>query len=104
MDAFGALADPTRRRILQHIAVSEPQSVAEICAPLDITPSAVSQHLKILAQADFVKVVKRGNCRIYSVNFEEIGKIQAWISDLGLGLKQSFDRLDELLNTRKDGT
>lgn len=102
MDAFGALADPTRRKILQHISVSRPQSVAEIVAPLDITPSAVSQHLKILAEANFVTITKRGNCRIYSVNFEELGKMRDWISELGLGLKQSFDRLDALLESRKD--
>lgn len=97
MDAFGALADPTRRQILSLIAKEGPVAVAQICKPFDITPSAVSQHLRILADANFVTIAKKGQSRLYSVNFDELNKIRSWISGLGISLKQSFDRLDDML-------
>jgi len=97
MDAFGALADPNRRAIIEHLAEAGPSTATDICRLFDITPSAVSQHLKVLAEAEFVCVRREGRCRIYTVNFEELARMQGWITELGMGIKQSFDKLDTLL-------
>jgi len=65
---------------------------------LDITPSAVSQHLKVLLDAGFVSVEKVGVTRLYSINFGEFQKIQKWISQFGPDMLQTLDRLDSALS------
>jgi DNA-binding transcriptional ArsR family regulator len=98
MDVFGALADPTRRKILDLIVREGPVAASEIARPFDITPSAISQHLKILAEANVVSVQRQGKFRLYQVNFEELRKLSDWISGLALSIHESFNRLDDAIS------
>lgn len=97
MDALKALADPTRREILLQISRAERSPASSLGHDLDITPSAVSQHLKVLLKAGFVTVEKVGTSRLYSLNFGEFQKVQAWIAQLAPNLLQTFDRLEQSL-------
>jgi DNA-binding transcriptional ArsR family regulator len=67
VDGWTALADPTRRSIFELVAV-RPQAVGELAAQLPVTRPAVSQHLKLLKQADLVIDHAEGTRRIYRVN------------------------------------
>ena len=67
MDGWTALADPTRRSIFELVA-ARPQAVGELAAQLPVTRPAVSQHLKLLKQADLVIDHAEGTRRIYRVN------------------------------------
>lgn len=62
-----ALGDPTRRRLFERLRQG-PCSVTELISIVPITQPAVSQHLKVLRQAQLVKVEKRGQQRIYHLN------------------------------------
>ncbi|MBI5179675.1 MAG: helix-turn-helix transcriptional regulator [Nitrospinae bacterium] len=97
MDAFGAIADPTRRRILNFVARKGPVAATEISRLFDVTPSAISQHLKILAEAKVVTIQRQGKFRLYQVNFAELQKLRDWIGKLALSIHQSFNRLDKVL-------
>src|SRR5471030_261256 len=66
MDAFEALADPTRRRILEMLAERE-LAAGEIARRFDMTPPAVSQHLKILRNANLVRVRNDAQRRMYAL-------------------------------------
>jgi DNA-binding transcriptional ArsR family regulator len=68
-----ALADPTRRAVLEAVR-KRPLAVNEIAAGLPITRPAVSQHLRVLAEARLVRCAQEGTRRIYSV--EPLGLLE----------------------------
>ena len=65
-DPWTALADPTRRAVLARVAEC-PRSVEQIARSLPVSRPAVSQHLRVLAQANLVVGRREGRCRIYRV-------------------------------------
>ncbi len=65
--ALIALADPTRRAILEHL-VQRPSAVVDLAALLPVSRPAVSQHLKVLKEAGLVHDVPLGNRRVYSLD------------------------------------
>jgi DNA-binding transcriptional ArsR family regulator len=76
--AIVALADPTRRQIFELVA-SRPRSVAELTRALPVTQSAVSQHLKVLKQAQLVRPQPEGTRTIYHVDPAGLGRMRAWL-------------------------
>ena len=79
MDAFAALADPTRRRILEMLAERE-LAAGEIARRFDMTPPAVSQHLKILRNADLVRVRNDAQRRMYALEPNGLAELDAWLT------------------------
>jgi DNA-binding transcriptional ArsR family regulator len=79
MDAFTALAEPTRRRILQRLQRS-PANVNELVQGLALSQPAVSKHLKVLREAGFVS--RRGDAqqRIYRLEAARFRELDAWLS------------------------
>ena len=67
LDAWTALADPTRHAIVARLA-DGPQAVGQLAAELPVTRSAVSQHLKVLKDAGLVSERAEGTRRIYRLN------------------------------------
>lgn len=71
MDAdkvFKALADPTRRKLLDLLYQQNGQSLGQLCAQLDMARQSVTQHLGILEQASLVSTVKRGREKMHFIN------------------------------------
>lgn len=71
MDAdkvFKALGDPTRRQLLDLLARANGQTLAELCAHLDMARQSVSQHLGILEDAHLVSAVRRGREKRHFIN------------------------------------
>jgi DNA-binding transcriptional ArsR family regulator len=79
MDAFEALADPTRRRILEMLAERE-LPAGEIARRFDMTPPAVSQHLKILRNAGLIRARPEAQRRIYALEPRGLTEIDAWLT------------------------
>ena len=78
---FKALADVSRRDLLDRLRADNGQSLNELCARLDMTRQAVSKHLGILQAANLVATVKRGREKLHYLNpvpIHEIG--ERWIS------------------------
>ena len=80
MDAFAALADPIRRQIITKLASGE-ISAGEIADAFAITPSAVSQHLKVLKEARLVRVRIEGQRRLYRLVPARFEEIQGWLAE-----------------------
>ena len=76
--AFAALADPSRREVLERLA-SGPQSVGDLARGLPISRPAVSQHLKVLKDAGMVLDEPDGARRIYRIDPQGLGQIRAWL-------------------------
>ena len=92
MNGFAALADPTRRQIVETLAHG-PLSSGEIAGRFDISPSAISQHLKTLRAAKLVHVRVEAQWRIYELDKEGVDELATWVD----GLKRFWmDKLDAL--------
>jgi len=101
MNVFSALSDPTRRRIIEMLASSEQLSATEISKKFKISPPAVSQHLKILREAQLVQVEKKAQQRIYRVNRDAMLELEDWVMKLHRLWDQGFDALDKILVVEK---
>src|SRR4030042_2008757 len=97
MDKFSALADPTRRTILEMLASSGQLSATEISDKFQVSPSAISQHLKVLREANLVQMEKRAQQRLYQINPESMLELEDWSRQLAQQWNQRLDALDELL-------
>ena len=77
---FKALADPTRRRLLDQLHLNNGQTLGDLCRRLDMTRQAVSQHLARLENANLVATVRRGREKFHYLNPVPIHEIyERWI-------------------------
>ena len=79
MDTFAALADPTRRRIVELLGSGE-QAAGALGEGFKLSPPAVSQHLKVLREAGLVRVRIDGQRRIYSLDPDGMAEMEAWFA------------------------
>jgi DNA-binding transcriptional ArsR family regulator len=93
---FAALADPTRRRILEQLAHGD-RCVTELARPHSMSLPAVSKHLRVLENAGLIQ--RRRSGRVHTLKLEAAPMKQAkeWIEEYRRFWEESFDRLDEYL-------
>ncbi len=97
MDAFQAVADPTRRSIVAMLARGE-RSAGDIGGHFSMSASAVSQHLKALREAGLVRVRVEGQRRIYRLDPEGLGEVRAWLDAITGYWGGRLDALDALFH------
>ena len=97
MDAFHALAEPHRRRVVEILAHRGRLSASEISEEFDVTPQAMSQHLRVLREANMVRMERRAQRRFYTVNPESLDQIQEWTAELTNSWNKRLDRLNRAL-------
>src|SRR5262245_26763145 len=79
-EVFRALADPSRRRLLDSLNARNGQSLRELCAGLDMARQSVSKHLAVLEAANVVTTIRRGREKLHYLNAEPINAIaERWI-------------------------
>ena len=93
---FAALADPTRRRILEHLASGD-RCVTDLAKPHSMSLPAVSKHLSILEKAGLVSRRRRGRLHSLKLQAAPMQQAQAWIEEYRKFWEGSFDRLEEYL-------
>ena len=94
---FAALGDPTRRAIVDRLSAA-PSSVSRLAEPLDITVTAVAQHLAVLEACGLVKTQKVGRvrtCRIESAGFDAL---QGWIAEHRTIWERRLDALGDVID------
>ena len=96
MIAFTALADPTRRQIVEMLAAGE-RSAGDIAREFDVSAPAISQHLKVLRQARLVRVRAEAQRRIYTLDEAGIGEIDAWLRNIRRFWSGRLDALEAAL-------
>ena len=90
-DVFKALADPTRRRLLDQLHSDNGQTLGALCEHMDMSRQAVTQHLQLLEEANLVAVIWQGREKLHYLNPVPLHEIQArWIN------KFERNRLDAL--------
>jgi DNA-binding transcriptional ArsR family regulator len=100
-DVFHAIAHPARRAIL--LALRDRELMAsEIASPFDMSFAAVSQHLRVLEQAELVSVRRDGRHRRYRLDPKPLRNVASWITEFEAFFNQRLDALGEYLD-RKHG-
>jgi len=97
MDALHALAEPHRRRVVEILAHEGQLSASEICGEFDVTPQAISQHLRVLREANVIQMEKRAQRRVYSLNLRSMNQIQEWAAQMEELWTRRLDRLGRSL-------
>ena len=80
-DTLKALADPTRREILNLLKAGR-LSAGEITDHFDITAAAISRHLSVLKDADLIRDTREGKFIFYELNVSVLEEILLWVTDL----------------------
>jgi DNA-binding transcriptional ArsR family regulator len=95
---FSALADPTRRAIVERLADGE-ASVTELAAPFAMSLPAVSKHLKVLEKAGLISRGRRAQWRPCRLEPEPLKEASDWLQEYRRLWEERLDRLDEYLQT-----
>ena len=104
-DAFNAVAEPRRRRILDILAGGE-RPVNDLVARLGLPQPQVSKHLRVLREVGLVDVREEGRRRVYRLNGRPLKPMHDWVKDFEQTWSERFEALDELLEElkgRKEG-
>lgn len=99
-DVFHAVADPTRRRLLDRLARGE-SHVNALAQPFRMSRPAVSQHLRILRDAGLVQVRRRGRERLYRLEARRLREVYDWVTHYERFWKQKLAALSEYLDRQK---
>lgn len=101
MDRFTALADPTRRRIVEMLG-QRAMAAGEITAQFGMSAPAISQHLKVLKEAGLVNVEVSGQRRIYRLDPDGLDAFDAWVQQVRGFWNAGLDRLERELMKPED--
>lgn len=93
MQSLAAIADPTRRRIVELLAQRE-RTAGELVDEFDMSAPAISQHLKILREAGLVTVRAEGQSRIQSLNPAGLDELGSWLERTRNFWSQRLDALE----------
>jgi len=93
---FQALADPTRRSIVESL-IRNPASVSALAEPLDMSLPAVMQHIAVLEACDIVRTEKVGRVRTCHVEARALRGAESWISGQRTAWEDRLDRLGQYL-------
>jgi DNA-binding transcriptional ArsR family regulator len=104
MDVFTALAEPTRRNILEMLASRGQLSATDISDKFKVSPPAISQHLKVLREANLVQMEKHAQQRLYQLNPDAFSELEEWVKRVTELWNERFDALEALLNEEKKKT
>lgn len=96
-ETFAALANPTRRAILAHLAEGE-ANVNELAEPFEMTLPAVSRHIKVLERAGLVTQGQRAQYRPCTLDARPIKEISMWTEQYRHVWEARFDRMDDYLH------
>lgn len=94
---FGALADPTRRALIERLSQGE-ATVSVLAEPFDMSLAAVSKHLKVLERAGLISRGRDAQWRPCALDAEPLEQASAWLGDYRRFWESSFDRLEEHIN------
>jgi DNA-binding transcriptional ArsR family regulator len=99
---FAALADPTRRAILERLARGE-ATVNELVAPFRLSQPAISKHLKVLEKAGLISRGRDAQKRPCRIEAKPLAEANEWLEGYRKIWEANFERLDTLLDELKTG-
>jgi DNA-binding transcriptional ArsR family regulator len=104
-DVYQAIADPTRRGIIDLIA-AQPHNVNSIAEQFDMTRQAISLHVAILEECGLLTINQIGRDRVCQAKLDKLDEVAAWVTQSKKLWVQKFEKLDKYLadvKTKSDG-
>jgi DNA-binding transcriptional ArsR family regulator len=101
MDTFTVLADPTRRQIIELLVARGQLTATEIYDQFQSSRPAISQHLKVLREANLVTMQKRKQQHLYAFNPAAFNEMESWMQQLTRRWNERFAALDDILEEEK---
>ena len=98
--AFGVLAEPNRRRILDLLR-HRPRAVGELVSALGLSQPGTSKHLRVLLDAGFVSVRQEAQRRVYGVRVEPLEEVASWLEPYRQLWNERLDHLEHVLDDRR---
>jgi DNA-binding transcriptional ArsR family regulator len=92
-DVFAALADPTRRRLLDRLSAEGPLSATELARDYPVSRQAVVKHLSTLAGAGLLRPERHGREVLYGVQPRRLAEVSVWLHDVGAQWDRRLDAL-----------
>lgn len=99
---FVALADPTRRTLIERLSAEGDKTSTELAEDLPITRQGVSKHLRILAEAQLVSVRQEGRDRFYSLEPQQLTQAVTWVDRVRAQWEQRLSTLADYLETSSE--
>ena len=96
MQSLIAITDPTRRRIVELLAVRE-RTAGELVDEFEMSAPAISQHLKVLREAGLVTVRAEGQTRVQALNPDGLGELEDWLEKTRSIWSRRLDALEREL-------
>lgn len=96
-DVFQAIADPTRREILNLLA-QQPLNLNAVAARFDVSRPAISKHIKILTQCGLVKIRQQGRERFCEAQLDKLSEVHEWAGQYSNYWADNLDALEHYLN------
>jgi DNA-binding transcriptional ArsR family regulator len=100
-DVFQAIADPTRRDIINLIA-NQSLNLNAIAENFDMSRPAISQHIKLLVECGLIIITQQGRERYCAVRLEPLNEVSDWIAPFRKKYEARYARLDHVLDTMKN--
>lgn len=94
---FSALADPTRRQIVEHLATGT-ATVSELVGRFDLSQPTISSHLKVLEHAGLIERSRVAQTRPCSLSTDGLRALGLWLGELRSIYEQNYGRLDDVLH------
>jgi DNA-binding transcriptional ArsR family regulator len=98
---FSALADPTRRQVIQALSQQGPATATGLAANLPVTRQAVTKHLSALADAGLVTATRRGREKLYQISPRPLTDAVSWMADVGARWDERLAALRDHVTSRR---
>lgn len=99
-DSFSALADPTRRAILERLRQG-PATISELAVPAGMSLTGIKKHIRVLEEAGLVSTEKRGRTRHCRLGPGRLDEANRWIEEFRRGWEERLDRVEEIIEKKK---
>ena len=99
--AFAALADPTRRKVLQRLGASD-ASISDLADLFGMTLTGIKKHVRVLEQAGLVRTEKVGRVRLCRLGPSRLDAESRWIAEYRTMLEDRYDRLEAYLERTRE--
>ncbi|MCE7073737.1 metalloregulator ArsR/SmtB family transcription factor [Dyadobacter sp. CY327] len=100
-DVFQAIADPTRRMIIQRLSGGA-LNIGQIVDDFGITRQGIAKHLKVLHECGMVTLTQRGREQMCEARLDQLDEVADWVNESRKRWNQRFEKLDKFLADTKD--
>ncbi|TLV03732.1 ArsR/SmtB family transcription factor [Dyadobacter luticola] len=99
-DVYQAIADPTRRAIINMIS-TKPLNVNAIAEQFDVTRQAISLHVKILTDCGLIRVRQEGRDRVCEAQLQQLSEVSVWVDQYRQHWESKLDEMEKYLEQLK---